>query len=252
MPPALADLIFHCLAKKPEARPPTVSAILQKLAELEPLLESPASSPSSQQPPLLASKTKPAPDKKLLPLEKLGKQSIWPADKPQQKIVFPQILQAAEGTFASLWIMLEKEDLLQYGSSIRHNEFRFMRAPHPMLLWLCVLYHREREPRWLSCYLDLKTETGQQLVRLLAERGRYWLLFFAMENPRCQKMASLAIAPEQQAALREWADASQKMAGNKPQMTKKLLKRELQKLKPQILAKVKAMPPRGSQEAERN
>jgi serine/threonine-protein kinase len=251
IPPALADLILHCLAKKPEARPQTVSAISQKLTELEPLLELPASSPtsaSSQQRPALFSATKPAPNRKLLPLQQLGKQSRWPADKPQQKIVFPQILQAAEGTFASLWIMLEKEDILQYGSSTRHHQFLFLRAPHPMLLWLCVLYQQELEPRWLPCYLDLKTEAGQQLVRLLAERGRYWLLFFAMENlQRCQKMASSAIATEQQASLREWADASQSLDENKPQITKKLLKRELQKLKPQILAKLQATPPGSSQ-----
>jgi serine/threonine-protein kinase len=247
VPPDLAELIFHCLEKNPEARPPTVGIILQKLTELEILLKLPASSPSTQAPPLPVTKAKSALNKKPLPLEKLGKQSNWPADKPRQKIVFPQILQAAEGTFASLWIMLEKESILQYGSSIRHNQFLFMQAPHPMLLWLCVLYHRQMEPRWLPCYLDLKTDTGQQLVRLLAERGRYWLLFFAMENPRCQKMASLAVSPKQQKALLEWADASQKLARNKPQVTKKLLKRELLKLKPQILAKLQANPSRGSQ-----
>lgn len=237
LPPALTELIFHCLAKKPEARPQTVSAILQKLRELEPLLELPPSSASSQPHPPTFSPTKPAPGRKLLPLEKLGKQSSWPADKPQQKIVFPQILEAAEGSFASLWTMLERDDILQYGSSTRHSQFLFMRSPHPMLLWLSVLYQQELEPRWLPCYLDLKTETGQQLVDLLVERGCYWLLFFAMRNPqRCQKMVSLGLSPEQRATLKEWASASQSLTGSKPQVTKKLLKRELQALKPQLLA----------------
>ena len=254
VPETLANLIFQCLEKKPAARPPTAGTILQILTELQSELKLPTSSPteSKSQLPRPATAGKQSSSQLKLPsLEKLSRQSSWPTDKPHQKIVFPNILRSVEGTFASLWVMLDQEDILKYASSTRYSQFVFMPTPHPMLLWISVLYHRQLEPRWLYCYLDLKTEMGQQLVRLLAEQGRYWLLFFAMQNPqRCQKMGSMVIAAKQRPHLLKWANLSQSAPESKPEVTKKLLKQELQKLKPQIIAKLEVISAKGLSKAD--
>jgi serine/threonine-protein kinase len=163
----------------------------------------------------------------------------WPQDKPVQKIVFPQVLRASEGTFATLWVMLDQQDILSRMTSIRYNQFLMMTSPHPMILWITVLYHREHGPRWLPCYLDLKTSSGQRLATLLGEGSKYWILFFSLENPQqCQQSMTATIAPNQCKLLKEWAQNSQTMPGGKPQITKRLLKQEFEKLKPKIVAKL--------------
>ena len=63
------------------------------------------------------------PKNNLLPANQLCQQAALPGDKPKQKIVFPQILRAAEGKLASLWVMLNEEDILTRMSSIRYNQF---------------------------------------------------------------------------------------------------------------------------------
>ncbi|MGL5035373.1 MAG: serine/threonine protein kinase, partial [Microcystaceae cyanobacterium] len=177
--------------------------------------------------------------KKLLPAEELCKQMEWPADKPLQKIVFPHILRAKEGNTASLWAMLDQADILTRMNSIRYNQFLLMTNPHPMILWITVLYHRDYGPRWFPCYLDLKTSSGQRFANLLGELGQYWILFFGIENPQtCQQVLSATVAPNQCKLLQEWAISSQNVEGGKPQITKRLLKQEFEKLKPKIVAKL--------------
>ena len=47
-------------------------------------------------------------------------------------------------------------------NNIRYNQFFFQSYPHPMILWLTVLYSPEDGARWLPCYLDLKTNIGKK------------------------------------------------------------------------------------------
>ena len=158
LPTTLANLIFQCLEKNPADRPQTVGTISQILKKLESELALPTNITTSQSNPnfSVTSENESSPELKLPSLEKVGKQSSWPKDKPHQKIAFPRILQTKEGTFASLWVMLEQEEILKYASSTRYNQFIFMTTPHPVLLWISVLYNQHLEPRWLYCYLDLK------------------------------------------------------------------------------------------------
>ena len=163
----------------------------------------------------------------------------WPENKPQQKIVFPRIICPDQGGFASLWIMLNEKDIVNRLSSIRYNQFIFITSPHPMILWITVLYHHEYGPRWLPCYLDLKSSSGQRFARSLGESGSYWLLFFALEKgQQCQHVLSTTIAPGQCQNLQEWAAKSQLLRGGKPQITKRMLKQEFEKLKPVIVRKL--------------
>ena len=119
-----------------------------------------------------------------------------------------------------------------------------MTSPHPMVLWITVLYHQEYGPRWLSCYLDLKTKSGQRFAHMLGESGSYWILFFALEKPMtCQQTLTATVAPKQCQLLKEWARNSQVMPAGKPQITKRLLRQEFEKLKPKIEAKLSQVKP---------
>jgi serine/threonine-protein kinase len=260
VPPAIEALVMKCLAKSPNDRPQKIDEVLRAIEAIEAAPGSQAKTANQARP---ANQVKPLPDidptiinlpdnsgptlvadktlsRATLPgVKETCLQMGWPQDKPVQKIVFPQVLRASEGTFATLWVMLDQQDILSRMTSIRYNQFLMMTSPHPMILWITVLYHREHGPRWLPCYLDLKTSSGQRLATLLGEGSRYWILFFALENPQqCQQSMTATIAPNQCKLLKEWAQNSQTMPGDKPQITKRLLKQEFEKLKPKIVAKL--------------
>ncbi len=55
---------------------------------------------------------------------------------------------------------------------------------------------------------------------------------------RAQYAMTTSIAPSQCKLLKEWADNSQMMKGDKPQITKRMLRKEFEQLKPKILAKL--------------
>lgn len=238
IPPTLEKLIGACLAKSPGDRPQSVGEILKSLESIETLV-----SVDNRQhnldsaPTVIANPSIPKPS--LTGAKEACLNATWPEDKPLQKIVFPYVMRASESNFASLWVMLEQEDILNRIRSTRYNQFLFMTSPHPMVLWITVLYHPLHGPRWLPCYLDLKTTAGQKFVRLLGEIGTYWLVFFALENSaKAQHPFSISIAPNQCQLLKEWADSSQVLKGDKPQITKRLLRKEFERLKPSILSKL--------------
>jgi serine/threonine protein kinase len=239
-PPALETLIMSCLAKDSKDRPQTINEVLQALEALEAKQRDNQPSPQILQQ-LPASDDKAIHRSSLLLANEIALQNSWPEDKPQQKIVFPSLVRTPEGDSASLWVMLDQQDIVNHMGSIRYNQFLFLTQPHPMLLWITVLHHRELGPRWLPCYLDLKTFAGQRVTRTLGEFGYFWILFFAIENPkRCQYVMSSTIAPNQCNLLKEWVGASQVMSSGKPQSSKRILKQELENLKPKILIKLEA------------
>lgn len=246
VPEALQNLIFKCMAKSPDQRPQSISNVLQDLEKIELSLEAKTAPPESSPAPEFRGKppSEVEPSQKDFttfsrPAKEVCLQSIWPADKPVQKIVFPQNMQAVEGKFAGLWIMLERENIMDGISSLRYNQFLFLTTPHPMILWITVLFHREKGPRWLPCYLDMKTNQGLELARSLGNLGTYWLLFFALENPqKCERAVTIAIAPNQCKILKDWLAQSQMLNKGDPRISKRMLKRELDKLKPKILTKL--------------
>jgi serine/threonine-protein kinase len=112
-----------------------------------------------------------------------------------------------------------------------------------MLLWITALHNREYGASWLPCYLDLKTSLGQKMVRLLGEAGCYRILFFAVSEPqRCHTVMTSTIAPVQRQLLVKWANTSQTIvSAAQPQLSKKVLRQEFEKLKPKILLKLEAI-----------
>ncbi|MBO1347305.1 MAG: hypothetical protein EBE86_007855 [Hormoscilla sp. GUM202] len=145
----------------------------------------------------------------------------------------------------TLWAMLSAREIEQRQVNKLYNKlyknFLCSMAPHPMVLWLTVLYNQPQGPRWLPCYLDLKTATGQEMARQLGEIGRYRLLLFPLEGPHtCAEVMTISLSQEQCRRLLDWRNKSQLLPESQPSLSKELLKQELDKLQPQILLKLES------------
>lgn len=244
LPKSLESLVMDCLAKLPNDRPQNMAEVLRALEPLEERFI-----PGRQighRIEAALSKLPVVPETRsrdLLSPDEICHLASWPKDKPIAEIVFPWGLQTSRDVLSTLYIMLPKQEIQNRMSSTRYNQFLCMMAPHPMLLWITVLYNAKHGPRWLPCYLDLKTTQGQETTRLLGERGHYRLLFFATEEPqRCAAVMASTIAPPQCKRLLEWANSSQIVpSSTQSGITKQHLKREFENLKPKIQLKLEAM-----------
>ncbi|MGK7874879.1 MAG: serine/threonine protein kinase [Xenococcaceae cyanobacterium] len=234
LPQNLVKLIRKCLAKAPSDRPQNIGEILQVLESLE------QNSNNRTGVQTLKNFAQDTANTSVPSVDKICLQSSWPKDKPQQKIVFPSLIRTPEGVVASLWVMLDYLDILNRMSSIRYNQFLFLSYPHPMVLWITVLYNREHGPRWLRCYLDLKTDIGQRVARILGESESYRILFFALNKPQqCQHVMTAKVGLKQRTNLKKWAELSQVLkVSSQPQDSKTKLKEDFEELKPKILLKL--------------
>jgi serine/threonine-protein kinase len=259
LPKELDDLIMACLAKAPDSRPQNITQVLNILEKLDrstylglpaTLIKTaytatiPPISPPS--PPLSPSPPPPLPPLGSgLPLivEKACCQLFWPQDKPIQEIVFPQLLNVEQG-FAALSLMMSKKEINSRAFCTRYNQFIFVTSPHPMLLWLTVLYNKGLEPKWLPCYLDMQNPQNQKLVSSLAENERYPLIFFTLEPPHsCLYVISSRIDPTQRQMLKTWLEHSQSLPPSSlPQLSKNLLKQEYKKMQSHILRHLTSTP----------
>jgi serine/threonine-protein kinase len=242
IPQDLNNLIMACLAKSASDRPQNVGQILQVLESinrsnyLKPTnLKLEDASPTSK----AASHTE-------LPVavEQACWQLTWPQNKPIQEIVFPHLLDTEQGTIASLWLMLSQQEIKGRALSIRYNQFIFITSPHPMLLWLTVLYNRKLGPKWLPCYLDMQNPQNHKLVNSLSENERYPLIFFNLEAPHvCASVVSSYIEPIQRQKLKTWIEQSQSLPpSSQPHLSKQLLKQQYKQMQPQIQQYLAATP----------
>jgi eukaryotic-like serine/threonine-protein kinase len=244
IPEPLQKLVFACLAKKKEERPQSAREILKILETLSQKPQITTETPpvtNHQQ--TTKSQESSKSSENILSITEICLQSAWPKDKPLKKIVFARFIDSPLGELPVISVMLDYVDILNRMSGIRYNQFLFLNHPHPMLLWITLLYSKEYGPRWLPCYLDLKSEKGQQISRSLAETGLYHILFFTVNQPeRCQYVTKSTINPENCRMLIQWADTGKlnKYSGS-PSTAKKILRQELDKLKPKILLKVEAV-----------
>ncbi|MFW6264365.1 MAG: serine/threonine-protein kinase [Cyanobacteriota bacterium] len=248
VPPTIQNLIMGCLAKNREERPNSVTDILETLdrfeasagKSLQTLQVQPLHSPSPAH--LEKSKTHLGTQTSTTSAEALCFQMTWPKDKPKAKIVFPRLIRTSEEVLVTLWVMLSQQDIDRHRFSTRYNHFLYVTSPHPMLLWITGLYHRDYGPNWLPCYLDLKTSVGQRLTRLLADTGSYRILFFAVDDPKsCKNVRTVTIDPTQCQTLRQWSKQSHAHLNGQPQLAKELLKQEFERLKPTIEMKLEAV-----------
>lgn len=233
IPKELNDLIMACLAKSASDRPQNVAKILQVLDKIHQSSSAslkttfvPAATPLKHHPNIPLGSGLP------LAVEQSCWQLTWPEDKPIQEIVFPQILETAQGNITALWLMLPKLDIQNRAHSTRYNQFIFITSPHPMLLWLTVLYSPKLGPKWLPCYLDMQSPQNQKMVLSLAENERYPLIFFTLEAPHpCSNVISSYIDQSQRQMLKIWVEQSQRLPSSaKSQLSKHLLKQEYKQM----------------------
>jgi serine/threonine protein kinase len=233
VPQQLNDLIMACLSKKPDHRPQNMAEILQVLAKVAQFAHS---KPGANL------------EHKSTPHHALGVESannitnsygklVWPEDKPIQEIVFPHLIDTAKGSEASLWLMLPQQEIKNRAQTKPYNHFIFKESPHPMLLWVTVLYNRQLEPRWLPCYLDMQNPHNLQLVSALAANKSYPLIFFTLEPPHSHaNILSSSIAPAQQQKLKTYVLQSQQLlSSSQPEVSKKYLKLQYKQMQPQML-----------------
>jgi serine/threonine-protein kinase len=273
LPKPIADIIMKCLAKTKENRPQSISEILKVLeaelyskpvkipeaiAEKEPKVE-PKVEPKKELEQEKAREnkkasldrspsqaTQPTRETISLSIDEICQRASWPSDKPQAEIVFPHILRNQQEAVPSLWVMLSQAEIDNRRLNSSYNPYKhflFLPSPHPMVLWITALYNPQQGPRWLPCYLDLKTPIGQEIARLLEKTGSYRVLFFSLEKPeRCAYVMTLTIPSAQRPMLLEWITTSRTMgSGGQSKTSKRLLKQEFDKLKPQILMKLEVL-----------
>jgi serine/threonine-protein kinase len=243
VPPEVNNLVMSCLAKLPKDRPQSVSEIVQILISLEQRTATPGLGNQHFNQTISNSGIASSGVNSLKPsvsTDAICRLVSWPKNKPIANIVFPDPIQINEQAIAALWVMLPQTEIIQRLQNRFYNQFLFINSPHPMMLWLSVLYHRTHGAKWLPYYLDLKTSFGQEITQLMAEKGNYRVLLFGRESPECASTCLLLnIAPTQRQLLQQWVSLSQTIfTSTEPQLAKNLLKQEYEKLKPQILMKL--------------
>lgn len=186
-------------------------------------------------------------------IEKACWASYWPKEKPVSPIVFPNFILTENERLTGLWVMLAKSDIQKHIVSICYNQFIFIKSPHPMLLWLTVIYNSENGFRWLPCYIDLKTPFGLRATKLLEKSDYYPLLFFTLEKPNhCILVRSSSINPQQRQLLKMWVDYAQTIPPGDTNVSKHQLKIEYERLKPTIAKKIELSFKNNNSQAENN
>ncbi|WP_427160912.1 serine/threonine protein kinase [Aliinostoc sp. HNIBRCY26] len=238
IPPEINDLIMACLAKKPSDRPQNVGKILQVLDSIE--------QPNGHVYSNLTPKITPQVNINSqihLALKKNVQKFIWPGDKPKQEIVFPHLINISHTSMTTLWLMLPTPEIQKRLHPQIHNRFIFLSSPHPMLLWVTLLYTPEIEPKWLPCYLDMQSSHNRQMVTSLVNNKNYPLIIFTLEPPHsCIHILNSEIDPNQQQKLKLSVEQSQKLPPmNQAHLSKNLLKQQYKQLQSQILKEIASM-----------
>ncbi len=276
VPKQLEDVIMGCLAKKPSERPQSIKEIINILTVLEQrndtrsnsqntatIINAPAYTDfqetiNSNFPLLPAPAAKIKTDLRTSPIPYNNTQAelrtysvnddvaqlvSWPHNKPVADIVFIQPIYHNKNLLPALWVMLPQEEIQKRLVCTRYNQFLFISSPHPVVLWITVIYTRQHGAKWLPYYLDLKTSFGQEITRLLQHTGQYRLLFFAKETPNpCTHILASSIANAQRERLQEWLQSSHfSNSSTDAQISKNLLKKEYEKIKPKILGKLETI-----------
>lgn len=243
VPKALESLVMSCLAKSPNDRPQSVTEVITALAPLEERFGTGRQIAHRIEASLARLPVIAEPKPVSIPGDESYYSAAWPDNMPLAEIVFPRATSTSRGVMPTLWVMMSKPEIQRRMVCTRYNQFLFLQDPHPMALWLTVLYNRGQEPRWLPCYLDLKTSQGRQITQLLGKAGKYDILFFAQENPqRCAYVHTASIAAAQCRLLQEWATLGQLSQGvPNPGLSKEHLRSALENIKPQVFAKLEAI-----------
>ncbi|MGY6529787.1 MAG: serine/threonine protein kinase [Cyanobacterium sp.] len=244
IPSELRELVMQCLQKNPRHRPQNVGEIRQKLELIGRKIFNSgfdsSSSGSSKTTYLLNNKV----EEKKEDLNSFLLKTQWPANKPQQKIVFPRVTKYENDQVVTLCTMLDGDDIDRRIDNVRYSRFIFQSYPYPMVLWLTVLYSHEWGARWLPCYLDLKTDKGQQIADLLSDSKKYYLLFFPLnQSTQCINFLPFKIMLKQRTNIKQWISVSRMLNiedNRQALVSKKRLQADLEAMKPDILKDLEA------------
>ncbi|WP_235006736.1 serine/threonine protein kinase, partial [Calothrix rhizosoleniae] len=192
VPQQIEDVIMACLAKSAKERPQNIAEIISVLdsvvAEEQPVPapapmqigltdvdnQEDATSSTFSCTPTMAAEVG-------LSVEQACSQLVWPQSKPIQEIVFPKLIETQTKNITTLWVMLSQEEIANHSVSQRYSKLIFLASPHPMLLWLTVLYHPRYGPKWLPSYLDMQNYYNRQLLSSLVINEQYPVIFFTLE-----------------------------------------------------------------------
>lgn len=238
LPSDLNNIIMQCLEKSPENRPKNVTKILKVITFLEKTFNSGDKSFFDQK----ITNPKKISYGNLLPLQEKYLQASWPSHKPQDKIVFPLLTESKEGKFVSLWTMLENQDIAKFNplSTFCYHHFVLQASPHPILLWVNVIYTQNHEPRWLNVYLDLKTKSGYKMVRSLIASKFYHILLFELHKPqKYQQILNVNISDQKRNKLKlDLQKINFSEDTNQPEVSKRILKEKIEQIKVTILKSI--------------
>ncbi|MBF2026315.1 MAG: serine/threonine protein kinase [Oscillatoriales cyanobacterium C42_A2020_001] len=248
LPRALETLVMACLEKKASDRPQSIAEVLKALVPLEERYSA-SRQIGNRIGEVLARRSLPEERQiQQLPvplLEQIYQSATWPTNMPIAQIVFPHVFAATKESVATIWVMLPMQEIRSLQLNRLYNKiyknFLCTLSPHPMVLWITALYNRfhskETGPRWLRCYLDLKTPQGQSLIHLLADRQEFYIILFALENPReCAHVIKVQIHHPQCLGLKQWAIQAQTTPSvGQPSLSKTMLQSEFERLKQRIV-----------------
>jgi serine/threonine-protein kinase len=135
--------------------------------------------------------------------------------------------------------MLETELINKFNPNYTYcyNHFLTINFPHPMLLWINLLYSRQHDLKWLPCYLDVQTELGSEIMRSLIKHKLYHILLFTLNNPQqYQEILKVSITQEKCQQLDNFWHKSISWKGKaQPEVSKQILKQKFAKVKAAIL-----------------
>lgn len=237
IPQELQKLVMACLAKEVSDRPQHVKEILDTLEQVAWDIENNIGFDEDRleaESPL-----------QLIPVTSLSEKEClkktWPKNKPIATIGFPYLLHTLQGTVPTFWAMLPQQEIAKFLDKSQGTEFIAKMNVYPMLLWVTVLYDTQLYlTRWLSYFLNMKDIKGQNLVRVLAEKGYYHLLLFPLEEPHnCSHVITLTLTNSQRQQLTDWLTKSQD--ANEfisAKQAKVILKAEYERVKVKIMRKL--------------
>ena len=124
------------------------------------------------------------------------------------------------------------------------NHFLFQLDPHPTILWINLLYKHSHDPKWLRCYLDLKSEIGYQITNNLISRASYKVLLFELGNAsQYQQLLTTSISKQKISQMEKFilksTSVSSDSLGGGFSRSKKRLQQQFSKVKDPILDAIK-------------
>jgi eukaryotic-like serine/threonine-protein kinase len=228
IPQDLDNLIMACLAKNPDSRPQSLAEVIEVLENIK-AKKTPSSHIDTIHPT----------SKLSISVENACRKLTWSKDKPIQEIVFPHLVTTENEIVAALSLMMPKQEIPNRKLADRYNQFVFVTAPYPMLLWVTLLFSQEYGAKWLPCYLDMQNSHHLNLVQSLASSDRYGLIFFTLESPHpCIEVSSSRIGLRQLQMLETWLKQTRTLPSvpvSARDLSKKLLKQHYKDLQIRIL-----------------